>query len=191
MIVFSCPSLFWVSLYSFFIKCADSSSTAVSGHESCMEDTITRSRGFVVPSSTESEESILRELYELVASGTCDTSNVGLQAGLDRPNNEDFLELDDLFPVCDDENGVKYKDTSVLTNSDLPQDPESVVFNVLQRDDIIQNTPEVTLNNTLFLFKIMQNRMGDLQTFIVTEPKFCFCIISARILKDYLFFSNY
>ena len=155
-----------------------------------MEDTITRSRGFVVPSSTESEESILRELYELVASGTCDTSNVGLQAGLGRPNNGDFLELDDLFPVCDDENGGKYEDTSVLTNSDLPQDPESVAFKELQQDDIIQNTPEVTFNNTLFLFKIMQNRMGDLQNFIVTEPKFSFCIFSARILKNFLFFSN-
>ena len=162
-------------MYSFFIKCADSSSTAVLGHMACVEDTITRSRGLMVPSSTESEESILRELYELVASGTCNTRNVGLQAGLDRPNNGDFLELDDLFPVCDDENGGKYEDTSVLTNSRLPQDPEWVEFNVLQQDDIIQKTPEVTLNYTLLLFKIMRNRMGDLQKFIITEPKFCFC----------------
>ena len=127
-----------------FDQCAYSPGTTISGPMSCV-DSFRENRYLMAPSANESEESILRELYELVASGNRNDGTVVLPDGLDSPNNGDFLELDDLFPVCNDEGGGEYKEPSTLVSFDMPQCYRTMVSNVLQQDCIQPTTPEVII----------------------------------------------
>jgi hypothetical protein len=119
-------------------QCA-ASTTSISGPVPCVVDSSTGNRDFGAPSANESEESILRELYELVGTGNLNANAVDLPRGSDSlPNDGDFLELDDLFPASN-------VAASALTSSDMPLQHESMVSDVLKQECFQPTTPEVII----------------------------------------------